>query len=156
MGIEENKALVRRYFEDAPDNPAAYEEIFAPKVLWHALYHTEHPDYGSTPQLERRAYEQHKRIWGRWIETISTLFAEDDRVMVHWVGQGRQQAAYFGIPPTNKLVRFSGLYIFRIANGKIVEIWNLWDRAGEWQQLGILPPTRELIARARERMLAEE
>lgn len=156
MSIEENKALVRRYFEDAPDNPSVCEEIFAPKVLWHALYHTEQPDYESTPQLEREAYARHKQIWGRWTERITTMIAEGDRVMVHWTGQGRQQAEYFGIPVTGRLVNLSGIYIFRIAGDKIAEVWNLWDRAGEWQQMGVLPPTRELIARARERMLAEE
>lgn len=150
MSIEENKALVRRYFEDAPYNPDACDEIFAAKVSWHALYYTENPDFDSSPQIEKAAYERHKQIWGDWIEVVDMMIAEGDRVMVHWVGHGKQQGEYSGIPVTNKQVTLSGIYIFRIADGKIVEVWNLWDRVGEWQQLGVLPETKEIIAKARE------
>lgn len=33
MSLEANKTLVRRYFEDAPHNPDACDEIFADKFL---------------------------------------------------------------------------------------------------------------------------
>jgi steroid delta-isomerase-like uncharacterized protein len=155
MSIEENKAIVRRYFEDAPYNPAVCDEIFAEKFRWHALYHTTNPEFDSTPQDERAAYERHKKVWGDWIEVIDVMIAEGDRVMVHWAGHGKQQGEYFGVPATNKQVSLSGIYIFRIADGRIAEVWNLWDQMGEWQQLGVLPETREIIARARERMLLE-
>lgn len=154
MSIEENKALVRRYFEDAPHNPAVCDEIFATRLQWHALYHTPCPDFDSTPEIEKAAYERHKKVWGDWIEKINLMIAEGDLVMVHWVGQGKQMGEYFGIPATHKQVAFSGIYIFRIADGKIAEVWNLWDQVGEWQQLGVLPGTKELVAQARERILS--
>jgi ketosteroid isomerase-like protein len=155
MSVEQNKALVRRYFEDAPNNPAACDEIFAENVRWHAMYHTAHPDFDSTPQIEKAAYERHKKVWGTWVEVIERMIAEGDQVMVHWVGHGVQRDEYFGIPATNRPVVLSGIYIFRIADGKIVEVWNLWDQIGELQQLGILPPTKELIAEARGRILSD-
>jgi len=150
MSIDENKAIVRRYFEDAPYNPAACDEIFAEKVRWHAMYNTANPDFNSTAQLEREAYERHIKVWGTWIEQVEQMIAEGDRVMVHWAGHGRQEREYCGIPPTNREIDFSGIYIFRIEGGKIAEVWNMWDQLGEWQQLGVLPPTREFIAKARE------
>jgi general stress protein 26 len=150
MTLEENKALVRRYFEDAPNNPAACDEIFASCVRWHALYHTANPDFESTPELEKAAYENHKKVWGSWIEHIDEMIAEGDRVMVRWSGRGTQDQEYFGLPPTHKPVALSGIYIFRIADDKIAEVWNLWDRLGEWQQLDVLPETKVLIAMARE------
>jgi len=149
MLIEKNKAVVRRYFEEAPDHPEICEEIFAERVYWHGLYHTAHPDFDSTPQLEREAYQRHIRIWGRWIESIDQMVAEGDRVMVHWHGRGCQQEEYMGIPPIGKEIELSGIYIFRLDDGKIVEVWNLWDRLGELQQLGLLPETKEIIARAK-------
>lgn len=154
MSIEENKAIVRRYFEDAPFNPATCNEIFASNISWHALYHTANPNFNSTPQIEKEAYARHKKIWGDWIEKIDFMIAEDDKVMVHWVGQGVQQGEYFGIPATHRPISLSGIYIFRLAGGKIDEVWNLWDQVGEWQQLGILPETKEFIAKARETILA--
>ena len=155
MSIEENKTIVQRYFEDAPFNPATCDEIFAPNIGWHALYHTANPDFNSTPQIEKEAYTRHKKIWGDWIEKIDLMIAEDDKVMVHWVGHGVQQGEYFGIPATHRPISISGIYIFRLESGRIVEVWNLWDQVGEWQQLGILPETKEFIAKAREAILAE-
>ena len=150
MSIEENKNIVRRYFEDAPYNPASCDEIFATKVRWHALYHTSNPDFDSTPEIERTAYERHKKVWGEWIETIDQMIAERDRVMVYWVGHGRQQGEYFGVPATDRAITLSGIYIFRIEDSKIVEVWNLWDQIGELQQLGVLSETKELIRKYRE------
>ncbi len=154
MSIESNKALVRRYFEDAPTNPAACDEIFAAQVTWHALYHTTQPDFDSTPEIEKEAFARHLTVWGKYVEAIDQMIAEGDRVMVHWAGQGVQQGEYFGIPATGKPVKLSGMYIFRIVNDKITDVWNMWDQLGEWQQLGVLPATREFIAQARERILA--
>lgn len=134
MSIEENKALVRRYFEDAPHNPSFCGEIFAENLCWHALYHSAQPDFNSSPELEKAAYEQHKKVWGEWIEVIDQMVAEGDRVMVHWSGHGVQRSEYMGVPATNKAITLSGIYIFRIADGKIAEVWNLWDRLGELQQ----------------------
>ena len=68
MSLEENKALVRRYYEDAPFNPDACDEIFAPSFQFRAIVHT-----GLTPQVvesspesEKAFYEWHKSVWGGW------------------------------------------------------------------------------------------
>jgi steroid delta-isomerase-like uncharacterized protein len=145
MSTEDNKTLIRRYFEDAPFHPEICDEIFASTVLWHALYRTKNPDFISNPQAERAAYEQHIKLWGGWSESIDEMIAEDDRVMVRWTFRGTQQGEYLGIPPTGKPLTFSGIYIFRVSDGKIAEVWNLWDQFGEWQQLGILPETAQLL-----------
>ena len=150
MSIKENKSIVRRYFEDAPYNPPACDEIFAKKIMWHALHHTSNPDFESSPQMEKDAYVRHKQVFGDWIEKIDIIIAEGDRVMVRWMGRGRQQGEYFGIPSTNREITLSGIYIFRIEDDRIAEVWNLWDRMGELQQLGVLSSMKEIIAEARE------
>ncbi|MGE5123658.1 MAG: ester cyclase [Acidobacteriaceae bacterium] len=145
MPLEKNKALVRRFFEDAPYHPEACHEIFAEKIPWHALYHTDHPDFVSDPQAEKEAYAHHIRLWGGWSESIDEIIAEGDRVVVRWTFRGTHQGEYLGMPPTQKPVVFSGIYIFRIAEHRIAEVWNLWDQLGEWQQLGILPTKQEIL-----------
>ena len=45
-----------------------------------------------------------------------------------------------GIAPTNKQVTYTGMNIFRIAAGKLVEEWFNWDALGFMQQLGAVPP----------------
>lgn len=153
MSIEENKALVRRYFEDAPYNPIACDEIFAPSFQFHAIVHT-----GVTPQViesdpqsEKAFYEQNQAIWGGWHFTIVDIIAEGDRVMVHWTSQGMHQGEFHGLPPTGKQVTNSGINIFRIADGRIAEVWDIFDRLWLWQQLGVLPEIKEAIVKAKDR-----
>jgi hypothetical protein len=145
MSIEENKALVKRYFEEAPYNMEICDQIFAPQIPWHALYRTTRPDFISDPQAEKTAFTRHKIIWGGWSEIIDEMIAEGDRVMVRWTFHGVHKGEYLGIHPTQRRVTFSGIYIFRIQEGRIAEVWNLWDRVGEWQQLGILPETTQVL-----------
>ena len=68
----------------------------------------------------------------------------DQQVIFSMVRVGRV------FPPTNRQVTLSGIYVFRIADGKIAEVWNLWDRLGEMQQLGVLAETKELVAKAKQ------
>ena len=61
MSIEENKAIVRRYFEDAPYNSDACDEIFAPRFQFHTILHASVTPQvvECTPQSEKAAYERH-------------------------------------------------------------------------------------------------
>jgi len=59
-----------------------------------------------------------------------------------------------GLPPTNKEVSYSGVNIFRVAEGKIAEIWDLYDRLWLWQQLGVLPDVKEALRKTKKSMLA--
>jgi predicted ester cyclase len=154
MSIEENKALVRRYFEEAPYNLEICDQIFAPQVLWHALYHSNQPVFISDPQTEKAAYARHKSLWGNWSESIDEMIAEDNRVMVRWTFRGIHQGTYLGIPPTHTPVTFPGIYLFRIQDNRIAEVWNLWDQVSEWQQLGILPETTEILNQAKDRNMS--
>lgn len=152
MSIEENKKLVRRYFEDAPFNPAACDEIFAPHFLFHTMLHASvtPQTMESDPESEKLAYDRHKATFGGFQFKIEMMIAEDDRVMVFWTSQGTHIGEFYGLPPTGKQVNNSGINVFRVENGKIVEIWDMIDRLWEWQQLGVLPDLKDAIARVKE------
>lgn len=156
MSIEEHKALVRRYFEDAPFNPEVCDEIFAPTFCFHTIQHASITPQviESTPQEEKAAYEWLKTVWSPERRmNIDEMIAEGDRVMVRWTFSGTHQGELSGLPATHRQVNYSGINIFRVANGRIAEIWDISDRLWMWQQLGVLPDLQEAIARARESML---
>jgi predicted ester cyclase len=157
VSIEEHKAVVRRYFEDAPYNPGVCDEIFAPTFRFHTIQHASITPQvtESTPESEKAAYEWLKAVWSAdWRFTIDELIAEGDRVMARWTFYGVHQGDLSGLPPTHAQVSYSGINIFRIADGKIAEIWDISDRLWLWQQLGVLPDIKEAIAEAKESMLS--
>ena len=153
MAIEENKALVRRYFEDAPFRPDACDEIFAPSFRFHTIQHASITPQvvESNPESEKAAYAWLRTVWGDWTMTIDEMIAEGDRVMVQWTFGGIHQGEFNGLAPTGKPVSYAGINIFRIADGKIAEVWDIFDRLWLWQQLGVLPEIRAAIARATRR-----
>lgn len=158
MSLEENKAIARRYFEDAPFNPDACDEIFASRFHFHALVHTEvtPQTVESDPESEKAAYKQLAVSWGGWHFSIGELIGEGDRVMVRWTSHGVHQGEFNGLPPTGAHTTNSGINIFRIADGQIVEVWDIFDRLWAWQQLGVLPDLKSAIAKTRESVLARE
>jgi predicted ester cyclase len=52
------------------------------------------------------------------------------------------------IAPTGKEVSIRMIVIHRIVKGRIVEDWVLVESLGFFQQLGAIPPTQEILARA--------
>ncbi len=157
MSIEENKALARRYFEDAPYHPEACDEIFAPSFNFHTIQRASVTPQviSSTPQSEKAAYEWLRTVWGDYRMAVDEVIAEGDRVMVRWTFHGTQLGEFYSLPPTGRPVLYSGINIFCIADGKIVEVWDLSDRLWLWQQLGVLPELKDAIAEAKNTFLSQ-
>ncbi len=148
MSLEENKNLVRRYFEEAPYHPEVCDELFAPVFRFHTLQHADNPDGESDPQSEKAAYAALAATWGNWSATVDEMIAEGDLVMMRFTFHGVQVGEYYGVPPTNRPVTFAGINIFRIENGKIAEMWDLIDRLWIWQQLGLAPHSKVFAEKA--------
>jgi steroid delta-isomerase-like uncharacterized protein len=67
------------------------------------------------------------------------LVAEEGKAVKRWTAAGVHNHALAGIPPTGKKVSFSGVSIYRVADGKIKESWYVYDMLGLLQQLGVIP-----------------
>ena len=67
------------------------------------------------------------------------MVAEGDKVVTRWTGRGTHSGPRMGIPPTGRKVEVTGMRMFRLAEGKIVETWVNWDMFGLMQQLGVIP-----------------
>lgn len=67
--------------------------------------------------------------------TIDQLVARGDRVGVRFTAEGTHLGAFAGIPATGKQVQWTANVIYRIADGRIVEAWTVWDAAGLLQQM---------------------
>jgi len=49
---------------------------------------------------------------------------------------GTNQGSYMGAPPTGKKISLNGISIYKIAGGKLVESWGVFDMLSLMQQLG--------------------
>ena len=69
---------------------------------------------------------------------IEDIIAEGDKVAVRMTQSGTHTGTVRDIPPTGK--RFSVDYVqrFRVADGKIAEMWAVRDYLSRMQQLGLL------------------
>ena len=45
-----------------------------------------------------------------------------------------------GVAPTGRFATVDEMVIFRIADHKVAQAWEVYDEAGMWRQLGGTPP----------------
>ena len=136
MSTEENKALVRRFEEEVWNRrkPALVDEFFAPSHVFRAA---------GNPPLD---FEDHRQMIAHFQEafpdgrnTSDELLADGDKVVQRWTYRGTHRGVFQGIPPTGKQVALTGISIWRVEDGKIVESWHELDSLGLMQQLGVIP-----------------
>lgn len=67
---------------------------------------------------------------------IVTVIGEGEWVAARWVAHGTHSGEYLGIEPTDKRVSTSGVSFASIVEGKVVELWDLYDTDALLRQLG--------------------
>lgn len=66
---------------------------------------------------------------------IEDTIIAGDRIVTRWDCTATHRGKFLGIDPTNQPIEITGITIFKLANGKIVRLWNNWDTFGLMQQL---------------------
>jgi steroid delta-isomerase-like uncharacterized protein len=137
MSTEENKALIRRFYEEVFNkrNLDALDDFYAPDHVDHTLP----PSLPTSPEGTKQAIATMFVGFPDLHVTIEDMIAEGDKVVTRFTSHGTQQGTLGGIPPMGKQVAVQTIEITRIADGKIVEDWGLDDRLGMLQQLGLVP-----------------
>jgi len=136
---EENKALVRSWFEEVwnKGRADAIDEMFDEEGVAHGL-----ADESGAPlrgPANFRAFHQKFRGAFPGVEVIvDDAITEGDRVAARCTVRGRHRGDALGIRATDSPVQFDGICIVRIREGKIVEAWNNFDFMSMFQQLGAL------------------
>lgn len=137
MSTEQNKALIRRYMElmNQHNLDAAFANLS--------------PDFqtNSVPPGMPGGIEETKQFFTMLFNafpdfhaTLEDTIAESDQVVIRLTGRGTHTGGFMGAPPTGKPVAWGIIAIYRIAEGKIAEVWNQADLLGMMQQLGLVPP----------------
>jgi steroid delta-isomerase-like uncharacterized protein len=137
MSAEENKALVRRFYEEIDKgNVDAMDDLVAEDYL----DHSPPPFPGFAPG--REGVKQAFRLF--WDATpgrhqIEDQIAEGDKVVTRLTAYGVHEGDLPGIPATGRQIKMTGTVIHRIENGKLAEKWSDKDVLGFLQQVGVIP-----------------
>lgn len=137
MSAEENKALVRRFYEEIDKgNIDAMDELVAEDYVDHSP--PPFPGLGSGRAGLKRVF---KTFWEATpgSHRIEDQVAEGDRVVTRLTALGTHEADLPGIPRTGNDLEMTATVIHRIADGKLAEKWSNKDVLGFLQQLEVIP-----------------
>ena len=134
MSAEENKAIIRRYYEELWNqwNPDLADDLLAPEIAFRGSLAVRTQGIVAFKQymaMVRKAFPD-------FSNTIEDLIAEGDKVVARLTHHGTQKGdLLFGIAPTGTRVTYPGISIFRIQDGRIVDVWVIGDTLGLMRQL---------------------
>ncbi len=145
MSIEENKAIVGRWFTDFwgnPWNPEIVDELAAPDIRFEYSMHAPRRgrDQVKAFGTDFRAAFPDLNFWG-----TAELIAEGDYVVGRWEGGGTHTGPAFSDLPlgslpaeTGKTMHFTGITVLRVENGLIAEEIGLDDGLTALTHLGLI------------------
>jgi steroid delta-isomerase-like uncharacterized protein len=134
---EENKSLVRRFFEESLNkrNFALLDELLDPGYVYHGVVEGEIQGVEAMKQFVIALYSAIPDLQ----HVIEEQIAEGDQVVTRFKSTGTPQMEFLGLAPSGKRITVDEVTINRIAGGRIVEDWTLWDAYGLLRQLGAAP-----------------
>lgn len=136
MSEEENKATIRRLLEQvwSHGDLAAADEIVAANMVDHVT----RP--GNPIGLEgfKQSVIMFRTAFPDLEITSDDLIAVGDKVAVLWTARGTHLGELMGIAPTGKRIEVRGMYLYRLADGKLVERAGARDMLGLMQQIGAI------------------
>ena len=140
MAVEENKATLKRYYEEVFNNHdlTNWDEMVDESYVMH-LNGAPQPLAGLEGAQQTRNQTTTFAPDGKI--NIEEMVAEGEFIAIHGKATGTHTGEALGIKPTgNKFTREYAAF-YRFKNGKIAEGWALHDMLGFYQQLGVTPPT---------------
>ncbi len=138
MSENENKALVRRWFDEVWNRGRAdlIDEMSHRDIAATGLGHGTSESRGTAPF--KVFYTNMRETFPDLHVTIEDVVAEGDKVVVRLSVEGTHTGHALA-PATGRKAAFTAIVIARIANGQIVEAWNAIDQLGILHQIGALP-----------------
>jgi serine phosphatase RsbU (regulator of sigma subunit)/predicted ester cyclase len=130
---EDNKALVRRFTEEVANqgNLDVADELLAPEFVDHDVIP------GKVADIEdvKRNVAELQASFSDYHFSIEEQVAEGDKVVARTIFNGtHDQKEYRGVIPSGARITMETVDIYRVIEGKIVEVRHTANTAGFWQQ----------------------
>ncbi len=137
MSQEENKAAVRRFWEGYnAHNLDVWDEVCTPNFI-------NHDPALPVPDADLQTI---KEIIGGMLAAFpdltsseEDLISDQDKIVVRRTFRGTHKGEFMGVAASGNEVVITGIFIVRLAGGKIEEQWVVFDALGLMQQIGGVP-----------------
>lgn len=135
MSSEENKAIADHYLTaHAANDHAILKQLLAPDLV------AQHATTSLNQEALLQSISNYSVAFSNRGFTVKDQIAEGDKVVTRCTWRGIHTGDFQGLPPTGKQIAISAFFVDHIKDGKIVELWFLFDQLSMMQQLGLLPP----------------
>jgi len=132
---DENVALGRRWFEEVwnQKKSTSVPELLAADAVMHGISETGEDVHGPAGFLAL-----HAKLLSAFPDmqfTLHDCFGAGDKIVVRWTATMRHAGPGLGIEATGAEITLRGMGIARIADGKVQETWDNWDRMTMFEQI---------------------
>ena len=137
MGTTENKALVRRIFEEGMNQRKTeiFDSCLTPNFVNHDM-----PAPAPGPEGFRQVFGMFQTAFpDMHVDLHEVLATDDDKVVTRGVFTGTHRGEFMGVPASGAPIEVKFIDIWRVENGKVAENWVRLDQLGLMQQIGALP-----------------
>jgi steroid delta-isomerase-like uncharacterized protein len=136
---EQNKEIVRRYFELMDEGDYSLLELLSEDYVAHFAF----GDVKGREEI-KQVVDAYRTAFPDLSHFFSDFVAEGDKVVMRYGARGTQEGVFGGFPPSGKKMEATAMIIVRIKDGKMAEAWLEQDYYGMMLQLGYeLKPKEE-------------
>ncbi|MBE1546415.1 hypothetical protein GGC64_000423 [Mycobacterium sp. OAS707] len=137
--VAANKALFRRFHEAANTGDFDFlartiDEVVAPD----AVIRTPLPIDTTGAAALKQIWSMLLRIYPDIHLTVEDLIGEGDKVVGRTTVTGTHRGEFMGVAPTGNTVTYNEMFMFRIADGRVVETWGVVDVYAQMKQIGVV------------------
>ena len=139
MSAIDRKAVVRRFFELAINqrDESVFDELIAPDFVLHSSMLGE---VRGAAAFKHSALALVKPCPDLQVAVEDVLEGEHDTVVARVTYRGTDSGGLLpGVPATGKPFEFTAMYLWRLLDGRLAELWQEADRVRLLQALGVLP-----------------
>jgi steroid delta-isomerase-like uncharacterized protein len=131
---EQNKELIRDFLRELDSgNWDLIHEIFADDCKFYS-------PSDSTPSSKNEQFatlDEMLAAFPNWKHDIKDMIAKDDKVIVWVVCSTTHEGEFQGVPASGNKIQYGEIAIYRIKNGKVVELVQEYNALSMMMQLGM-------------------
>ncbi len=137
---EDNRAVVRRFIEEFKNNSNhdIVDELFAPNFV----HHFQDPRVPKGREGFKMLGKSVAQAFPDVHVKIEDLVAEEETVVERNTVTATHTGEFNGIPATGRKVTWTEIDLYKLHDGKVVELWPEIDFLGLLTQLGAIPAPR--------------